>query len=323
MKRRVTIAFVLLAAIAAAIVLLRDPARLGSPDPVFAGKPASQWVRQFILEGSSDARHALQEIGEPAVPYLTARLSRPDSAFNGVYVSLWPHLPSVLQSRLERPVLAQDVRMRALEILRDMKPTPSTAVGPLIDRLRDKDATIRLHAAIALGNVGPDARAAVPMLKPFLKQKHVVRVYTAHALWKIEHNAEEILPILEQGVQEEAPFRWAAAVFLGEMGPAAERAIPLLKDAAQATDKSTASCAVQALAHISPRTTPILMAMLKDPDPGMRISAAVALGRIGAPAKEAVSALTALLNDEATGAPEPVGKAAADALKHIDPITTP
>jgi HEAT repeat protein len=154
-------------------------------------------------------------------------------------------------------------------------------------------------------------------------------VYTANALWKIEHNAQEVLPVLEQGVREDkAPFRWAAAVFLGEMGPAAEPAIPALIEATRAADKETASCAVQALAQIGSATIPTLIETLSDPDPGMRISAAVALGNLGPIAKESTPALSRLLIDAATGEPtimgrgvgkESVSNAASTAIRKIDP----
>ena len=168
---------------------------------------------------------------------------------------------------------------------------------------------------------------AAPALRPFLKDRHTVRVYTANALWKIEQNAAEVLPVLEQGVAEEGePFRWAAAVFLEEMGAAAESAIPALKRAAGAQDKETASCAVQALAQISHETVPFLIQMLKDPDPTMRVSAAIALERIGPAAREAIPALKTLINEKAAGLPvvmgrgngrEEVGQAAARAITVI------
>jgi len=312
-----------------ALKLSRSPPKPALPDPVFNGKAASVWARQFILDESYEAQNALQQIGEAAVPYLIPNLERRDSIFNSAYVKLWPVLPTILKSRLQPPLLSREARMRAVVAFREIGPPARQAVSALIERLRDKDATIRLHSAIALGNIGPDAKAAVPALKPFLKEKHTVRVYTAIAIWKIEHNTPETLPVLEQGLQEEnAKFRWAAAVFLGEMGPAAEHAIPLLEKATKSADKETASCAVQALAQIIPGTVPVLLETLKDPDPGMRISAAVALGRLGPSAREAVPDLTALLKDPAMGSPtimgrgfgqESVSNAAANAIARIDP----
>jgi len=328
-KTRILALLLVITLAVVAFQLSRSPAKPAFPDPVFNGKSARVWARQFILDESYEAQNALQQIGAPAVPYLIPNLERRDSIFNSAYVKLWPVLPALLKSRLQPPLLSREARMRAVVAFREMGPSARQAVSALMERLRDKDATIRLHSAIALGNIGPDAKAAVPALKPFLKERHTVRVYTAIAIWKIEHNTPEALPVLEQGLQEEnAKFRWAAAVFLGEMGPAAEHAIPLLEKATKAADKETASCAVQALAQISPGTVPILIETLKDPDPGMRISAAAALARLGAAATQAIPDLTALLKDPAMGSPtimgrgfgqESVSHAAADAIAQIDP----
>jgi HEAT repeat protein len=327
-KKKTAIALIVFATAVITALLWCSPSKPNLPDPVFSGKHASAWANQFILDESFEAHEALRSIGEPAVPFLIPNLHRKNSWFNAAYVKLWPLFPATLKSRLEQPILATTARMRGVVALRDMGTNARPAVGALIERLGDKDATVRLHSAIALGNIGPDAKSAVPALKPFLREKHTVRVYTANALWKIERNAQEVLPILEGGVREEqAPFRWAAAVFLGEMGPAAEKAIPALIEAAKAADKETASCAVQALAEISPATVPTLIEKLNDPDPAMRISAATALGKVGSTAKDAIPALTRLLNDNARGMPtimgreygyESVSNAAAHAIERID-----
>ena len=65
----------------------------------------------------------------------------------------------------------------------------------------------------------------------------------------------------------------------------------------------------------------------KPADPGMRISAAVALGNLGPTAKQSIPALTRLLNEAAMGEPtimgrgmgkESVSNAAANAIMKID-----
>jgi len=65
----------------------------------------------------------------------------------------------------------------------------------------------------------------------------------------------------------------------------------------------------------------------KPADPGMRISAAVALGNLGPTAKESIPSLTRLLNDAAIGEPtimwrgmgkESVSNAAANEITRID-----
>jgi HEAT repeat protein len=331
-KRQVLVALVALVLVALAVCILsslEDPKKHGRVvNPVYKGKPASAWAKDQILNNSFEAAEAIKQTGADAVPFLIPFLHKRDSAFNAAYVKVWPCLPTLVRSRLPRAVLAKDVRMNAVAMLREMGPAAKAAVPELAERLKDKEGSIRLHSAIALGNIGPAAQAAVPAVKPFLRGSHTVRVYTANALWKIEHKAGEVLPILEAGLQEEnAPFRWAAAVFLGEMGAAAAEAIPLLEKAVKSADKDTASCAVQALAEISPDTVPILIDTLGDSDAGMRISACVALRKIGPKAKQAVPALRALVEDRASGSPtimgrllgsERVGDAAKAALEQID-----
>jgi HEAT repeat protein len=306
----------------------------GKPNRIYNGKTTRAWVKEAITNESYESHQALTKIGEEAVPFIVPTLKIKDSTLNRLYVKAWTNFPSVLQQRLQKPMLASDARMRAVVALREMGPSGKAAVPALIERLSDSDGTIRLHSAIALGNMGSGAKEAVPYLKPFLQDKrHTVRVYVANALWKIEHDAKLVLPVLEQGIQEDAaPFRWAAAAFIGELGSEAERAAPSVEKATHASDKETASLAVQSLAQIRPKAVPIIIEILKkDPDPGMRISAAYALGRLGPAAVESVPTLIKSLDDQERGlpvifganltAPITVHQAAADALKKIDPMS--
>src|SRR5437867_739601 len=169
-KAAILLTALLLGSTVVVFIRSRSSARPRPPDPVLKGKAASAWAPQFILDESFEAQQALNEIGEPAVPWLVPYLHRRDSIYNRAYVKLWPVLPTFLKSRLQQPVLSREVRMRAVVALRDMGPLARQAVAALMERLRDKDPTIRLHSAIALGNIGPEARAAVPSLKPFLKE---------------------------------------------------------------------------------------------------------------------------------------------------------
>ncbi len=313
MKRR---AFILVAALAIVTVLfLLIQYAIGAgarpPDRVVQGKPVSQRDKETL---ASDQYYlstpVLKSNWESAVPFLIPAMQTPDSRLNTAYVNLWPKLPDFIKRRLEPPILAQDRRMRAVVALREMGPSAKGAVPALIARLSDPDGHISLHSAIALGNIGPDARSAVPDLEPFLQSKsHTVRVYTANALWKITRQTEPALSVLEEGLKDHnASFRWAAAVFLGEMGPAAKRTIPLLEQATRDPDKEVASLSIQALAQIGPETMPILTNLLSDPDPALRISAAIALEKLGPQAREAVPLLVKALEDHDRGAPILMGR---------------
>jgi HEAT repeat protein len=334
MKRKVLILVAVVAFVVGAILLVLDThdEYKGIPDRVVQGKLISMWAKEALaIDNDFNALQVLRTIGPEATPFLIHGLRKKDSRLNTLYVALWPKLPNRIKQRLTQPSLARDVRMRAVAILRDMGgPGIKAAVPDLVARLADSDSHVRLHSAITLGNIGPEAMSARPALEPFLKDKsHTVRVYTAIAAWKITGNAEPSLTILENGLQDrKAPFCWAAAVFLGEMGPAARRAIPLLADATKDAHKGVASLALQSLAQIGPETLPILTNALADPDAAIRISAATALGKLGPKAKEAGPMLMNALDDHARGAPmimgrtmgtEQVSASARNALQLIDP----
>lgn len=313
MKRKPLILCAILAVAAFGVLLLLGTVNPGAkpPDRMVQGKLISLWVKQAL---ATDQYYltvpALKEAGEEAVPFLIPALETRDSALNTAWVKLWPNLPGFVKRRLHTPILAKVRRMRAVVALREMGPAERTAVPALIARLSDKDGTIRLHSAITLGEIGPGALTAVSALEPFLKsQSHTVRVYTANALWRITQQPEPSLSVLEEGMKDySASFRWAAAVFLGEMGRAAERTVPLLEQATKETDKEVASLAIQALAEISPETMPILTNLLADPDPAIRISAATALGKLGPRAREAVPLLIKALGDSERGEPIIMGR---------------
>jgi HEAT repeat protein len=280
------------------------------PDPVIQGQPISVWVNRALSTGAYQDTQKLRELGPEVVPHLTQALKRRSTQGNSAWVKIWPFLPNRIQQRLNPPVLAREIRLRAVVALREIGPSGKAGIPALIERLGDPDRQIRLHAAISLGEFGQDSTSALPRLEPFLKdESHTVRVYSANAIWKITHKPEPVLTVLEEGLKDKkAGFRWAAAVFLGEMGSAAERAIPLLEQATKDSDKEVASLAIQALAEISPKTFPVITNLLSDPDPNIRISACAALGKIGPAAKAAVPLLVKATEDRATGSPAIMGR---------------
>jgi HEAT repeat protein len=311
-RQKLVVGFTACAVLAGASIWYFNPSP-SFPDPVFKGKPVSEWAREQAINDNWEATGTLREIGSTAVPHLVPYLDKGDSIFNEAYVKIWQRLPQFAQKRLPTAARARDMRMNTVVALREMGSPASNAVPALIERLSDQDGSISLHSAIALGNIGPPAAPAVPALLPLLSSgSYNLRIYTACALWKIESNAPTVLPVLEAALKDEsASFRWATAVFLGEMGPAASNAIPSLRAVARSTNLEVASCAVQALAAISPETVPALIELLDHPDAGMRNSACVALGNLGAAASEAVPALKDRLADHEMGAPTIMGRPAA------------
>ena len=136
----------------------------------------------------------------------------------------------------------------------------------LVAKLKDKDGDLRRAAAKELGELGPEAKSAVPDLMRALRDKDLfVRRFSAEAL--------------------------------GKIGPDAKAAVPALATALNDEKKEVADAAIDALVKIGPDSLAALTSALKDPnkDPNVRRKAAVGLGRIGLRARGAVPAMTDIL----------------------------
>jgi HEAT repeat protein len=88
-----------------------------------------------------------------------------------------------------------------------------------IERLKDADQVVRIHAATVLGSIGAAAEPSVPALLDMLTNG---------------------------GVHD----RKLAALTLGEIGPAAQEAIPALLDAANDEDDDLSEMSLWALEEI-------------------------------------------------------------------------
>jgi HEAT repeat protein len=104
--------------------------------------------------------------------------------------------------------------------------------------LKDKDPEVRLGAALALRNLGPEARAAAPALTDAMKDPNQqVRIWAALAMTKIAPNDPAVVPGLIEALKDREPnARHAAALSLGLIGidqPAAKQAATSLADVAK------------------------------------------------------------------------------------------
>jgi hypothetical protein len=107
----------------------------------------------------------------------------------------------------------------------------------------------------ALGNLGPAAIDAVPVLRGLLSDRRHFslgsRVFSAKALWQITGQTNATLPVLVEALRDENSF--LAADILGSMGSEATLAIPALVDAIERGHSDTQIRARFALRRI---TTP-------------------------------------------------------------------
>jgi HEAT repeat protein len=210
------------------------------------------------------------------------------------------------------------VRATAATALGQIGPDARAAVPVLNDLLKDTDSSVVKAAADSLGRIGPDARGAVPALIEAMQDRDVeVRRQVVVALGRIGPGAVAAVPALTDALQNKSrPERWRYAQALGDIGPEAKSALPVLRDVAQPKSfKPDRVWSLYALVRIDGDAPAMasLTDLLKD-----RVAApdaAEALGRIGPPAKAAVPALRDLLKDKNPD----VRKAAGEALKKIDP----
>jgi hypothetical protein len=106
-----------------------------------------------------------------------------------------------------------------LSILEDFAVNTDWTIDALVEKLKDADEFVRVHAATLLGSRGDEAVTAVPAL----------------------------IDLLENG---DVLDRRLAALTLGEIGPAAEDALPALLDATDDEDDGVATMALEALDQI-------------------------------------------------------------------------
>jgi predicted Ser/Thr protein kinase len=126
---------------------------------------------------------------------------------------------------------------------------PAIVLGPFVDALRDRDKSVRWRAALALGEVGPEASEAAAL-----------------ALIDALRDSDE-------GV------RWAAAASLGRLGALAKDAVPALVGALG--DDAVSEQARESLVKIGVLAVPALIDAIEGGDDAVRWRAADALTRIG------------------------------------------
>lgn len=147
-----------------------------------------------------------------------------------------------------------DIRRKAAESLGQLGADARAAVPGLAQALQDKDVDVRRWTAIALGKIGPAANAALPALAGALKKDpdSFVRGHAAHALGNL---GKEAVPALLDCVLKEAiiEVRLAAIEALGNIGPDAGEAVKVLNTARTDGRASVREAAEAALEKITPK----------------------------------------------------------------------
>ncbi|HMF13031.1 MAG TPA: HEAT repeat domain-containing protein, partial [Gemmataceae bacterium] len=174
---------------------------------------------------------------------------------------------------------------------------------PALDRaaLDDSKLPVRLHATMALAEIGGHAAATVRTALHLLKDPDGrVRSAAARAFGCFGRDAESAVEELEATLGDpDLEAAAQAASSLGRIG--AKTAVPALIRAFKHGEGDLPYTAADALAELAPRSKGVVSALtaaLGKVDYEKRVHAARALARIGRPAAAAVPALVAALADD-------------------------
>jgi HEAT repeat protein len=207
-------------------------------------------------------------------------------------------------------------RLEATSALITMRSADKQTIAALIDALDDEQDFVSSSVARILGQLGPQAKAAISRLEDILKGENVNRrISAAHALWDIarQRSSLQVLTEILKSKDDIPPTRSMAAHALGEIGPPAKDSVPSLKEALMDESESLRLAAAWALWGISRQRAaiPVLIQGLKSQDALMRSSAANQLSSVGPEAKDGVAALTIALADSAVEVRRPAALALA------------
>jgi HEAT repeat protein len=173
----------------------------------------------------------------------------------------------------------------------DMGPDAAPAVPELSSLLDQTDPDIRMHAAIALAEIGETAAAAVPLLVAKLKDdpQVSVRFASAFALGKINKKGDAATRALVDAAKNGAPLLkvmswWALANQNPDHADVVKGAAVRIAEALTSDDPHLRNVAARALAEFdAPReiVRPVLLKALQDADPHVVGNAMGALAALG------------------------------------------
>lgn len=200
-----------------------------------------------------------------------------------------------------------DIMSAAVQALGKLGSRASSATDELLKRIHTKktradayfdvgwSASVQVDIIRALGEIGPDARAALPELTQLMNESEypLPQVWAATAIVRIAPDA----PIAETAFAKVAGSREFEALSLIGSKTAVFVLIEKLKSEEISFENVAPSLIIEAIGHCGPvaeDAVPLLMELLTIPwDKGFKVKyqAIIALGKIGAPAQPALPLL--------------------------------
>ena len=201
------------------------------PDPVYEGKPLSKWLEEFDFVGTAASGHrnaartAIQNMGTNTIPALLHLLKTPNWPWKNRLMALARKQHVVKINYVEPPRLYS----RALSGLQALGPRAADAMPELV-QIYDQNPPAQSSIAIVLGQIGPDAKAAVPsLLRGTDSTNFALRNNSLAALYQIHAEPDLVVPVFIKALEDPYPQikDWAARG-LGAFGTNARAAVPVL-----------------------------------------------------------------------------------------------
>jgi HEAT repeat protein len=235
---------------------------------------------------------AIKEDSDPSVRYAAAvALGKIDPASNvGV------EMKASALNALKDLKTSYSGRLEAVDVLGRLLPRKA-AVPALVEALTSMDYSLRNAATTALRKIG--AAAVEPLLEELKPDRRSeFRLATVQALGNLGPQAKAAVPKLLRALEEENPsFNAAVITALTQIGISQPAAVPALLSALNTPEVSTRETLVNALARVGEPAVEELRGALKSKQGLVRAGAAKALGRIGRPAQRVLSDLTQAMQD--------------------------
>jgi hypothetical protein len=184
MGKRFQITFALLLVASSGVVVWQ---LLRLREPSYQHKPLSAWLADFDFESAhspDNASKAVRSIGTNAFPTLKRMLRARDPLWTKAMIAL-DDRQSVIQVHVTR---ANIIRYRAVQGYSALGAAAKQEVTALIQLMdSESDVEVRSDVATALGGIGPEAKAAIPLLsKAAEDQNSVLRTSSLSALVNIQ-----------------------------------------------------------------------------------------------------------------------------------------
>jgi HEAT repeat protein len=282
-------------------------AKPAAPEQAAAAKPAPAAAESAPAKGSG--KEPMPADAKPAAAPSAATAAKPAGTPETPAAVAQPTLAD-LRARLAAAT-DENGRVDAIDAIADLGQNARPALDELVKYCDHEEIRTRWHAARAVGMIGEDAIAALPVLVRMLGDTDpIAATQAAAAIGHIradDHRAADALPaaaaaaydeakraLIQATVHPDARVRRASLRAIGILRPPVDVLGPLFAKQLADADPSVVLPAVRSLADIGGPAVPLLVDALKHPK--SRYWAAIALAEIGPEAAPAVDVLTEQLS---------------------------